>query len=247
MKMWWLVLICLFLSACANNQAKRQTQAVSSIGDVFAKNGRLAEAEMYYAKAHALAPEQPQLLNKLANSQVQQGKLAEAKSSYQQLIKQNPKNKEARYRLASVAMSLGDGTLALTQYKTLLKNNKRDAKALNGLGVLLDNVHKNKFAQACYKRGLIYSPQNYSLLNNIGLSYALAGNVKEARRYLNKSTQKTTIERPKNNIKLVNEYYKKFKKSKVRVAKLNKDLLLDKLRPNKRLANEAISLALSTC
>lgn len=239
--------ISIFLTACTNTPIDKNKDTVSSLGDVFAQSGRMADAEVYYAKAHALAPEQPSLLFKLADTQVQQGKLDEAANSYKQIMKYQPANQKARFRFARVSMLKGDLLTAYDQYRELLAKDQQNYHALNGLGVLLDNLHKSNLAQTCYQRALKYSKDDYSILNNLGLSYALSGNLEKARRYLSLSTQYSTTSRPKNNIDLINSTYQKIRNPSVRQQKLSTLLLVKSLKTDPLLAVQAVSLAQSKC
>ena len=244
----FILMVSILLSGCANHTTKdEQADTFANLGNVYAQSGRLSEAEEYFQKAHVSNPNKNDVLLKLASVQVQSGKYGEAKQAYSKILSSDSNNHDARYRMASVQIMLGDVDGALDQYQTLLAADNKDFYAFNGLGVILDNISKYKLAQACYLTGLKYAPQNHAIKNNLGISYALSGDIGQARYYLPLSIQLTSSERPKENLKLINQYYADIKNPANRQKMLADQFLIKSIVVNSSLVNNAVAVAKKWC
>ena len=245
-----LVILFLFIAvnSCTTTPPATQSPTMyAGLGDMYAQANHFAEAENYYAKAHILEPNKVDISFKLADTQIQQDKFDRATETYQQVLSANPENHKARYRLARVQMLRGELVAALSQYQLLLKVNKQDPQALNGLGVLLDNLSQFSFAKSCYQHGLMHAAKDYALLNNLGVSYALSGNLVQAKLLLDQSGNQAVTSRPKDNLILINHYFAKIKDPTERQHLLKKSLLLKNVSSTQDLVNHAIFAAKQWC
>jgi Flp pilus assembly protein TadD len=244
------IIFCILVAAiagCANQSENQKAETLSSLGDVYARSNHFVEAENYYSKAQDIEPDKLNLRMKIADAQVQQGKYIEAIHSYRQIISLDPKNDNARYSLARVSMLRGDMNTAYIQYSYLLQQNRKNTRALNGMGVLLDNLSKNHLAQSCYRKGLSYTSQDAALQNNLGVSFALSGNLKEARYYLMLSLRDMSHSRQKENLKLINGYFAKIKDPVLRKKQLDDMLLVKSGVATPALVNKTMSAARKWC
>lgn len=241
-------LLSLALISCAATRQSRQVEALSSVGDFYAENNRPAEAENYYEKASSLDPKRVDLVLKLADVKAQQGQVNQAINLYKKASTMEPHNRKTKYRLARTWLSNGDLNNALKEYQSLLMVNKKDYKALNGLGVLLDNLAQYPRAQACYRQGLLYAPQDLAMLNNVGVSYALSGEVSKARHFLSIAREQSNgISRPKENLSLVNQYYLTEKNPWERQKTLRQVFLLKKTETNRELIKKSLAISEHWC
>ena len=240
-------LICMSLIGCAtqNTQEKEKVNMYLSLGDVYQEANRFSEAENYYKKAYTLEPQNTHVMTKLADTFVNQGKLEDAALTYKQILIVSPQNR-VRYKLAAVSLSRGDAYTALNEYGKTLKINPHDDHALNGLGVLLDNISQYKLAEVCYKKGLRYAPHTSSLLNNLGISYALSGELDRAKHYLLLSRQYSSESRLQYNYDFIIQA-EKIKDLSERKKKLMEAFLLKKKTVNTSIVNSILSLTNKYC
>src|SRR3990167_5391413 len=240
----WLV----FLTNCASNTVNQSPSMHTKIGDMYAQANHFSEAEDYYQKAQAYEPnKKSDVMLKLAEAQTQQGKFVQAIQTYHRILLKEPHHHDARYRLARVYLVTGELEAALSQYQLLLQTNKEDYQALNGLGVLLDNLSQSSLAQVCYSDGLKYAPHDYSLLNNLGISYSMSGKFTQANLLFDQATKQSITTRPKENQELVMRYYEKFKDPVIRQQALKKSLLLKNITVSTSLINSATDIAKKWC
>lgn len=81
--------------------------------------------------------------------------------------------------LGNALIALDHPNEAISQFEASLELRERP-RAYNGMGVAYDMLGDHKVAQAYYRTGLALNPRNLSLLNNLGLSLAIAGAFDEA-------------------------------------------------------------------
>lgn len=208
--LFFYLFIIFIVTSCASHNTlpiEQQPETIMRLADISAQAGDLERSEHFYKEASLLLPHQTQPLLKLGAVQNERGNHLDAISSYKKVLAIEANNHEAKYKLAETFLLLGELDAALTHYNSLLNQNIKDHHALNGLGVLLDTLSEHKTAQFCYKQGLKYAPEDFSLLNNYGLSFALSGEFDTARHYLKLSTKRTSTIKTHNNLTLINQYY----------------------------------------
>jgi tetratricopeptide (TPR) repeat protein len=74
-------------------------------------------------------------------------------------------------------------------YRRVLQEDPQHARAHNDLGVIYADRNELGEAIAHYKKGLRYSPDNPVLLNNVASAYYRAGDIKNARRFWERSLE----------------------------------------------------------
>jgi tetratricopeptide (TPR) repeat protein len=82
--------------------------------------------------------------------------------------------------LAAALISMGQPAMAERQLEVVLRSDAKDFRALNAMGVALDMQGRHAEAQARYRQGIELAPEYLALRSNIGLSFAISGQVQEA-------------------------------------------------------------------
>lgn len=173
----------LLLTACAPTT---HTDAVSGgdadtmlrVGDTARDAGDITAAIPIYRRAHALAPLEPVPLMRLAETLHSVGAYREAGNAWDRILRIDGNDFDARVGYGKTLAALGQPTLALEQFR-LATEIGSSAAAYNGIGVANDMLGQADAAQAAYRQGL-ENERNVKLLNNLGLSLALSGEVEEA-------------------------------------------------------------------
>jgi Flp pilus assembly protein TadD len=90
-------------------------------------------------------------------------------------------------RMGKVHFRHGDYGLAATNYRKAVEVTPRDSEAWLGLAASYDQLRRFDLADQAYKRAESLGRNNPIILNNIGYSQMLRGNIPEARRLLLKA------------------------------------------------------------
>lgn len=173
----------LLLAACAPTT---HTDAVSGggadtmlrVGDAARDAGDITAAIPIYRRAHALAPLEPAPLMRLAETLHDVGAYREAGNAWDHILRINASDFDARVGYGKTLAALGQPSLALEQFR-LATEIGTSAAAYNGIGVANDMLGQAGAAQTAYRQGLA-EDRSVKLLNNLGLSLALSGEVEEA-------------------------------------------------------------------
>lgn len=183
---------------------------VTTIEKAFEK-GQQAEAEgkneralFYYVKALQFEPKNTQALERIAAIHEQNNKPELALKVYQDILKIDSSN------------AIANETLGLNYLKNRLQQQAKQYlalavsqdssrwKAQNGLGVIADLNKQYDAAIGHYQKALANNPSNAILLNNIGYSYYLKGDEKNARNYFNQALSfDSQYQRAINNLALI--------------------------------------------
>jgi serine/threonine-protein kinase len=109
--------------------------AYSGLGELYAAQGKLGEAEKIYQDASKMK-EDSALYTLQAEVSARLGKLDLAADQYEQALQSGSENPQIRFRLAGIYSQGGMLQQAEQQYQTVLTSNPQDAQALAGLGYL---------------------------------------------------------------------------------------------------------------
>jgi tetratricopeptide (TPR) repeat protein len=90
-----------------------ELRALSLMAVVLDGQGRYAEAEPYYLKAIALAPDSARLQNNLGNHYLSQGALDKAQLAFQRALKVDPRHSNANLQLAQICLQKKEYAAAL--------------------------------------------------------------------------------------------------------------------------------------
>ena len=169
----------MLVAGCASNADRKGADQIDEamlvrLGDDSLKSGDPATAAGFYQRAHATDPTKAEPLVKLGDVYVQTGHPKEAAEVYQQAAQIQPDNPELLRKLANLQLQTGDAAGAAANLRLLVAQHP-DWRAQNSLGVAEDMLGDHKSAQQAYLAGLQLSPGNLQLMNNLGLSYVVAG------------------------------------------------------------------------
>tara|TARA_R110002110_G_scaffold260260_1_gene475861 strand:- start:46609 stop:47460 length:852 start_codon:yes stop_codon:yes gene_type:complete len=173
----------LLLSACA---PAAHTDGISGggsdtmlrIGDAARDAGDISAAIPIYRRAHMLAPLHIDPLLRLADTLSDVDAHREAGNAWKRALEIDPRSFEARLGYGETLAALDQPILALEQFR-LAAELGSSVDLFNGMGVSHDLLGDAAAAQAAYRNGL-REERSLKLLNNLGLSLALAGDYDEA-------------------------------------------------------------------
>lgn len=116
----------------------------------------------------------------LADALRRMGENDKALGGYTQILKDNPGNLDAMEGHALTLMAQGKPTDAGREFSEIMKRDTRRWRTLNGLGILFVTKGMIPEAMSYYTEALRHSPDNPSVLNNVGLSQAVDKNYSRA-------------------------------------------------------------------
>ena len=99
---------------------------------------------------------------------------------YAQLIKSNPENAKLAGFYGRKLVAAGRNDEAIGILERAAASDTKDWRVYSALGSAYDQKSLYAKARAEYEKALAIAPQNLSVLNNLGMSYALEGNLKQA-------------------------------------------------------------------
>jgi len=144
----------------------------TTLGYVFAKLGRTAEACTQLEVALQLRPDQIDARYQLGLLLSQQGQYAAASEQFEQVLKREPANAAALLDLGTALASLGRYDEAAARYRELLRQEPGDAAAAQGLAFALQKTGRVGEAITVLRDALQHSPDDERLLR--GLAWLLA-------------------------------------------------------------------------
>lgn len=96
----------------------------------------------------------------------------------------NPEHAEANLEAGKTLVEAGRAFEAVRFLEKATELAPRDWRTFSAYGVALDQIGEHKVARAKYDMALVFSPGAPMLLNNKGLSYALDGDLEQAKQLL---------------------------------------------------------------
>jgi len=150
----------------------QMSQALGYWSQAYSKDTKDRRAILNYAEVLRANNQSPQ-----AEAVLRRGVIAHSgdpiiASSYGKVLAENGKFKEA----LNVLENAGDPA-------------KPDWRMMSARAAILDQIGKTSDARSLYKRALQISPNEPSVLNNLGMSYLLAGDLPNAEQTLRKAMQ----------------------------------------------------------
>jgi Flp pilus assembly protein TadD len=150
------------------------------LADAAYAKGDFNMAAQLYFRAAELQPESSTVMVKLGFALFKTGGAQDAEKIFRAALATEPKNAEAMRGLAHSLVMQGKAGQALPIYRQAIAA-QPDARTYAGLGAALDMVGKHDEARAAYAAGLKLAPNDFSLKNNLALSYAMSGDTAKAR------------------------------------------------------------------
>jgi len=181
-----------------NSRPDRKPQRLAKIDDprVFINTAAaISEREQNYETAaghwgrlYATDTKNPKFALKTAENLRFIGRYEDAERILRQSLRDHPSNSEMTEELAKTLIASGrlrEGAASLTQLAEAPGiSQQRVSKLRSAIGVAFDRAGKHEEAQASYSLALRADPLNAIALSNLGLSYALSGDLDLAERKL---------------------------------------------------------------
>jgi Flp pilus assembly protein TadD len=175
------------------------TTSASSSPEVDARRDAEAWGARYRANTHdwEAAVKYAQALRLL-------GQRSQAVAVLQQAAIHNPDNKKVLGAYGRALADAGDYAQALEVLGKAHTPDQPDWHILSAQGAVLDQLGRHQEAQRYYASALKISPDEPSVLSNLGLSYALAKDLPKAEATLRRAVAQTTVDpRVRQNLALV--------------------------------------------
>lgn len=176
------------LAACANSVnggAALSDDLLAGQADIVATDGMdpIAEAAFWGARFDS-DPSNPDIAVKYGRALRRIGSLAEAVSVLERAQPRFPEHLGVRAELGKALTAHARAFEGVRHLEYVATQKRDDWTVLSAYGVALDQIGDHEAAQTQYRAALALTPQNITLLNNKGLSHALAGDLGEAERTL---------------------------------------------------------------
>ena len=153
--------------------------AVTVLGSLLAKEGKIEEAVDHYQTALRYKPGLPEARFFLGNALEQQGKLDEAVQEYEGALRSGPLRELTRIRLGVVSARQGNYTAAAQHYTEALRLNPESDLAHHNLARLLQTQGRVPEAIDHYLAALRLNPKLAQAHNNLGILFLQAGRIDE--------------------------------------------------------------------
>ncbi len=126
-------------------------------------------------RSHEINPTDPAPLIELARVMEELEMTESAEEAYRAALLLDPEQTDALYGLGKIYIDRQRYDLAMEPLEAAAQRQTADPRIYNALGVIMDQQGQHADAQAYYRQGLVHSPRNVSLRNNLGLSMVLDG------------------------------------------------------------------------
>jgi Flp pilus assembly protein TadD len=145
-----------FQAAIAKNPD--DAEALSNLGQILVKLGRVAEAIPYYERAIKIIPQRWAYRFNLARAQGLLGKWDEAVATYREAQQLFPNDYATSFNLALALHKKGDDVGAVDEYKKAIELDPSDASFRMALAISLEKLQRRAEAIAAYNDYLQLSP-----------------------------------------------------------------------------------------
>lgn len=129
----------------------------------------------------------------MADAMRKNGDLDNAEIAYREIIKNEPKLLKAKEGYGLLRLAKGEFDKAGTLLSEVHDKDPKRWQTLNGLGIILIERGSIDDALVYFKEALKYSENNPSILNNIGLAYAINDEPENAMQALGKAVDETSV------------------------------------------------------
>jgi len=155
--------------------------ALHSLGNIDAREGRLDDAERLVRKAIAIDPLKAAFLNSLGNLLRARGRFDEAETAYEQAVALRPDLAAAYINLADLLLRRGEHEAAIDRCFQALKADPNYAGAYDTMGRALNNMGRLEEAADAFRRAVIIRPDFAVAYDHMGHVYRAQGKMEEAR------------------------------------------------------------------
>jgi protein O-mannosyl-transferase len=163
----------------ADKVTQKNYMAVTILGSLLAKEGRLNDAMEYYQTALRYSPTFPEAHFFLGNALEEQGKLDEAVAEYQQALWFRPTEEQTHIFMGMALAKQKKYDEAMAHYNAALKLNPDSAVAQNNLARILHTQGRFDEAIEHYNDALEIDPKLALAHNNLGILLIQKGSLAE--------------------------------------------------------------------
>lgn len=173
----YLVLLCLFLGACAevNNKPNSANADLTKQANAAFAKGDYASASGLYEKILVSEPQNQDAMFRYAEALRISGNTAKSLDEYNQLIEKDKNNLAAIEGRGLCYLQSGDVDSALRELNSVVEKDAARWRTLNAMGVAYSIQGKDEDAMKYYNMALEVSGGNASIANNIALGMAFSG------------------------------------------------------------------------
>lgn len=168
--------------AAAAAEEQKQPATVEQLiaqGDEFRDDGSLADALFSYARAHRTADEASVAGERIAFLQLRRDP-GRAEAIFEVLLDNDPYSSTLRTGLALASLAQSDLERARLELDEAIRLDPGAATPRLVLGVILDRLDESEAAQEQYRAAHALRPQDWVILNNLGVSYLLSDDPESA-------------------------------------------------------------------
>jgi tetratricopeptide (TPR) repeat protein len=159
---------------------ERACEALLKLGAFHHREGRLAQAELFYSTILRVRPDHADSLHFLGVLKYQLGHHPEAVELIAQALRLNPDRSDYILNLGNALQRSGRLTEAENCYRTSIKLAPDGAMALNNLGATLRDMGRPEEAEDSCRAALRLKPDYGDALNNLGTALADLGRFQES-------------------------------------------------------------------
>ena len=177
------VAVMLLVGACVprNGAPERSQLKLGSPADV-------AEANRYWGDRFAANPGDEKSAYAYSRALVAQDQRAQAVAVLQKAVLANGSSSFLKGELGKAMAANGQFNEALSVLAQAHSPERPDWRLLSAQGAIYDQIGRSDTAREHYQAALVIAPGEPSILSNLGLSYALTGDLARAETFLRQST-----------------------------------------------------------
>ncbi|ENN84578.1 putative pilus assembly protein [Rhizobium freirei PRF 81] len=164
----------------------------------------LAQATTTFGKAYDANPKDRDAGINYANALRMSGRNDQALAVMQQVAINNPSDRGVLAAYGKAQAAAGQLEQALSTIDRAQTPDRPDWRLVSAEGAILDQLGRSTDARGKYRDALVLAPNEPTILSNLGMSYVLTGDLKNAETYLRSAAaQPATDSRVRQNLALV--------------------------------------------
>lgn len=164
----------------ASKREPENDRMLLTLGQVYARSGRRAEAKVSLENVTQRAPGLAEGWNELGGIAYEEGDYLKAAQLYAKALSIQPDLPYALLNAAQTNTRLAKAEVAEKQYRRVLELDASNAEAHNGLGLLLSKSGRGGEALAEFKQAIALKRDFAGAINNIGVLYMQLGQPNDA-------------------------------------------------------------------
>lgn len=167
------------LKVCSS--VPNQPDTLHLLAIIYAQTKRYAQANDYFVRATAAAPQRADFLGNYANALWEQGCIDDAVEYCHKSLALNPSQADVHNTLGNAYLAQNRLEAAITHFRSALHYRPNYPHALNNLGNVLQRINQAEEAVICYTKALKLQENYPEAYNNLGQALKTLGRIEEAR------------------------------------------------------------------